>query len=263
VGTATSVALKDLGGSVIRLPLAFVLALNDINGKYKRTVLGPLWIVLGQAATIAAFLIVFAGLFGLDPRYYAIYLAAGFPVWVLISSFLAEMPQSFIAARGMIESFEIPWITHVWRRSFGYVLVFFHQILTLFVGMAVLGEPFSPNMLWALPALLVVVTAGTGMGMMLAVFGARYRDLQPAMAIVAGFLFLFSPVIWRAEQLQVNEWALKYNPVYYVIKLLRDPLLGHAPSLDLWLGASAAAVALFALGFAVFASSRRRLYHWL
>lgn len=263
MGAATSVALGDLTGSIYRLPLAFRLAMSDINGKYRRTVLGPMWIVLGQAATIAGFVVVFSGLFNMDPKVYTLYLAAGIPVWTLISSFLMEMPGVFITSRGFIESFELPWLTQIWRRSIGYVIVFFHQIVSLFVVMLVLGQPFHAEMLYVFPALLVVMVAGTGLGIALAVFGARYRDLQPAMGIIAGFLFFVSPIMWRADQLNVNEWVVRYNPFYYVVSLVREPLLGRAPAPEVWIVATLVALALMLIGFLSFAMSRRRLYYWM
>jgi ABC-type polysaccharide/polyol phosphate export permease len=239
------------------------LASDDINGKYRRTVLGPLWIVIGQATTIAAFVLVFSGLFGMDPQAYAIYLAAGFPTWTLISSYLTDMPQSFITARGIIESYELPWLLHIWRRSVGYIFVFFHQIITLFVVMAMLGVTPRVEMFYVFPAIGLLLVGGTGVGMGLAVLGARYRDLQPAMTVVAGFLFLFTPVIWRAEQLRVNEWAVQFNPLYYAVTLLRAPLMGAAPEPRIWIGMAAGAVVAFVVGFLVFLAGRRRLYHWL
>jgi lipopolysaccharide transport system permease protein len=182
---------------------------------------------------------------------------------MLISAYITEMPLTFIQARGLIESFELPWLTHIWRRSISYLLVFLHQIVILFLAMAILGAPPRWEMLYAAPALVIVLIAGSGLGMVLGVFGARYRDLQPAMVVVSGFLFFFSPVMWRAEQLRVNEWAVHYNPLYYMITLARDPLLGRVPSADIWIGASLAAVALVGAGFLCFLLSRRRLYHWM
>lgn len=263
MSSVTPIVVEDLAGSIARLPLAFRLALDDIHGRYRRTALGPLWITLGQAATIAGFVIVFSGLFHLDPATYILYLAAGLPVWALISQFLSDMPSAFIGARGFIESFGLPWTIHVWRRAIGYVLVFAHQLVTLFVVMAFMRVPLRPEMLYVIPALLVVFVAGSGFGLLLATLGARYRDVQPTLGMVSGILFMFSPVIWRAEQLRVNEWVVHSNPLYYYITLLRDPLLGHAPPPAFWLGTSLGAVLLWGLGFLAFYTGRRRLYHWL
>lgn len=260
---AGAVAINDLVGSVRGLPLAFVLAMDDIQGRYRRTVLGPLWIVLGQAATIGGFVLVFSGLWGIQPAIYALYLAAGFPVWMLISQYLADMPLAFIFGKPYIESYELPWLLQVWRRSIGYILLFGHQILPLFVVMVVLGVMPSPNMLYVIPALAILMVAGTGLGMLLALFGARYRDLQPAMGVSTGFLFLFTPVMWRAEQLHTNHWAVQFNPLYYFVELVRNPLLGVAPTNADWIWTSVSAVVIFALGFLAYVGARRRLYHWL
>lgn len=260
---AASVAFRDLAGSIHRLPLALLLALRDIHGRYRRTVLGPLWITLGQAAMIAGFAIVFSGLFGMDPSTYLLYLAAGFPIWTFISQYLVDMPSAFVAAKGLIEAYELPWLTHIWRKSLGYLLVFAHHIVILFVAMAALGVMPSMTMLYAIPGLIIVTFAGTGVGMFLAVVGARYRDLQHAMATFSGVLMLLSPVVWRAEQLEVNSWIVQFNPLHYYLKVLRDPLLGVMPSNELLIGTSLGALALFVLGFVTFMLSRKRLYHWL
>jgi ABC-type polysaccharide/polyol phosphate export permease len=262
VGT-TAIALRDLGGSLLRLPLAARLALDDIEGKYRRTLLGPLWIATAQAVTIGGFVLVFSGLFGVPADQYAIYLAAGFPVWAMIASFLTEMPATFILARGVIESYELPWLTHIWRRSIAYLLTFAHQIVTLAAVMAIMKVTPSINMLFAIPALFLLLIAGTGVGLLLAVLGARYRDLQPALQIVAGFLFLFTPIIWQAERLRQNEWVVDYNPVHYMVELVRGPLMGQAPDPTIFMWTAIASFGLFILGFLAFSLGRRRLYHWL
>ncbi|MBX9747201.1 MAG: ABC transporter permease [Hyphomonadaceae bacterium] len=258
-----SVSLQDLGGSIARVQLAAWLAVDDVHGRYRRTVLGPLWITIGQAAMVAGFALVFSGLFGVDPQSYLLYLAVGFPVWTLLSQFLSDMPGVFISAKGVIESYELPWLMHIWRRAFGYVLTFLHHLLILVVVMAAMQVMPSWQMLYAIPALLIVLVAGVGVGMLVAVVGARYRDLQPAMGVASGFLMLMSPVVWRANQLEVNAWIVQFNPFYYYLEILRAPLLQQDVPVSIWLGASIGAVVLFLIGFAAFVIGRRRLYHWL
>lgn len=261
---SAAIAFKDLGGSLARLPLAARLAMEDVHGKYRRTILGPLWIALGQAATIAGFVLVYSNLFGVAPQSFAIFLSAGIPVWVLMASYLSDMPNTFIAERGVIESYELPWLLHVWRRSFSYVILFVHHLLTFVVVMAIFHVEPTINMLYAIPGLLIVLFAGTGFGTFLAVVGARYRDLQPAMGVASGFLFLFTPVMWHPEQLRPElSWAYQYNPLYYYISVVREPLLGRLPEPNVWIGAGIGAIVLFFIGFVAFLMGRRRLYHWL
>lgn len=257
------VALRDLQKSVVRLPLAARLAVDDIESKYRRTVLGPLWIALGQAATIAGFTLVFSGLFRSSPPEYALFIGAGLPTWTLIAAHLTDMPTALVAAKGYIESYEVPWLTHIWRRSLLYLIIFAHQIITFVVLLVVMQARVSVEMLLVIPGLLVTTVAGAGLGIFLAVLGARYRDLQHAMGMVSSPLFFMTPVIWRAQQLTNNEWVYHLNPLYYFVSIVRDPLVGHAPSAYVWIIACVLAAAFFTLGIAVYGWNRGRLYHWL
>jgi ABC-type polysaccharide/polyol phosphate export permease len=173
------------------------------------------------------------------------------------------MPQVFVASKPFIESFELPWLIQIWRRSITYVLLFCHQVLPLFLVMAFVGRQPTPATLYVIPALAVVLVAGSGLGTLLALFGARYRDMQHAMGVASGFLFLFSPVMWRAEQLQTNQWAVQFNPLHYFIDLVRKPLLGEAPTTADWTWTVLSALVILMIGFGAFAYSRRRLYYWL
>lgn len=264
VATGATIAIRDIGRSLVRLPLAFQLALEDVEGKYRRTVLGPLWIVMAQAATVIGFVIVFGGLFGQSTGPYALYVSAGLPIWAFIASYLVDMPMTFITAKGYMESFDLPWLTHIWRRSFSYLLVFFHQLVTIVIVMVIYSIQPRIEMLYAIPAILIIMIGGSGIGTLLALVGARYRDLAPAMQMSVGFLFLFTPIIWMANDLnRGNHWAVIYNPLYYALELVRAPLLGTVPPPDHWIGVGGVCFGLFILGFLAYFVGRRRLYHWL
>lgn len=257
------VGATDMAGSLARFPLALKLAGDDVHGRYRRTVLGPLWITLGQAAGIFGMTLVFAGLFGQDPRVFILYLAAGFPVWAMLSSYLSDTPTAFIQAKPWIEAYEMPWTLHILRRSLGYVLVLFHQLITLFVLMLVLNVPFSAQMLWAIPALFVVFVTGTSIGVVLAVLGARFRDLQPAMTVITSFMFVFTPIFWDRASLTSNTFVVHYNPLYYYVEVIRSPLLGRPIEAQVWIVTIIGAMVCLAAAVVAFSTGRKRLYHWM
>lgn len=261
--SAAEIALRDFGGSILRLPLAVRLAIEDIHGKYRRTVLGPLWIMFGQAATIAGFTLVFSGLLRTSPFEYSLFLAAGLPIWVLISSFAVDMPSAFLQNKGAIESFETPWITHIWRKSFGYLFVFAHQIVSYFLLSLYLHKPVTSDVVFVLPGIAIVLLAGTGLGLLVAVIGARYRDLQHALGLLVSFAFFVTPVIWHPASLPTNGWIYQYNPLYYLITIVREPLLGQVPDGAIWLGAFVGAIVSMFVGLGAFMLNRGKLYIWL
>ena len=62
------------------------LALMDISLRYRRTVIGPLWITLTLAATIASVGTVYAALFRQDIAAFLPPFAIGLIVWTLIAT---------------------------------------------------------------------------------------------------------------------------------------------------------------------------------
>lgn len=257
------VSLKDFGGMILRFPLVVRLASDDVHGRYRRTALGPLWIVLAQAGMILGLTLVFGGLLGQDPREFVLFVACGVPIWALISSYLADMPGVFIQSRGWVEAYQLPWTIQIMRRSVGYFLTFAHQMVTFVLVMLVQQIAPTSAMLWAAPGLALVFIAGTSLGVIMAIAGARFRDLQPAMTVISGFLFIMTPVFWQRSGLAANTFVVDYNPFYYFLEIVRGPLLGQSVPVAHWIGAGVGAATLLILAIVVFAASRKRLYHWM
>src|SRR5215831_16136958 len=79
---------RELWKTLIHAPQWVTLAWNDIKLRYRRTTLGPLWIVLGLGATVFSVGILYGVLFGNELSQYLPYFAAGLIVWTFIGSSL-------------------------------------------------------------------------------------------------------------------------------------------------------------------------------
>src|SRR5215831_15805965 len=89
------------------------LALMDISLRYRRTVIGPLWITLTLAATIGSVGTVYAALFKQDVTVFLPSFAVGLIVWTLISATLQEGSNIFVASGHLIKAVRAPLIVHV------------------------------------------------------------------------------------------------------------------------------------------------------
>jgi ABC-type polysaccharide/polyol phosphate export permease len=92
----------------------------------------------------------------------------------------------------------------------------------------------------------------------------RYRDVAQFVGIAMGALFMLTPVFWRRAQVS-NEmlWIVDYNPLTYMLELVRQPLLGHPADLRYWV--VSLLILVVSAGFAVLsmAAFRRRVVYWL
>ncbi len=50
-------------------------------------------------------------------------------------------------------------------------------------------------------------------------------------------MFFITPVIWKMEMLPGRALLLDLNPFYYLVEIVRSPLMGNPPSLQVILGA--------------------------
>src|SRR6185437_4751840 len=96
-----------------------------------------------------------------------------------------------------------------------------------------------PN--WAtllvIPGITLICINGVSVGLLLGTLGARFRDIPPVVAAIMQMMFLLTPIFWQPEQLPGRELLVMLNPFYYFIEIIRQPLLGNAPSLTIWMAA--------------------------
>jgi homopolymeric O-antigen transport system permease protein len=76
-------------------------------------------------------------------------------------------------------------------------------------------------------------------------------------------MFLLTPILWRPDQVPGREMLVVFNPFYYFLELIRQPLQGNAPSPLIWAVALAITLVGFVVGLAFFSRFRDRIVYWL
>ena len=256
-------AFADLGESLRKPYLWRGLAWFDIKQRFRRSVLGPLWITLTMAALIAGMGPLYAAIFDLELQTYLPYLALGVIVWGYISTTTIEACNAFIAGAGVIRQTRVPLSSFVLRTVWRNLIVLaFNGVLA--AGVVVYaGVPSAGHLLQALLGLVLLGLASLGAGFLIGVFCTRYRDMQQLIGSLLQMLMFLTPVFWRADQLQKRSAVVDWNPAYYFLEAVRGPLLGSEVPLNVYWIAAGITAALLAAGVALFARYRLRIVYWL
>lgn len=91
---------------------------------------------------------------------------------------------------------------------------------------------FSWQMFLIIPGLLLFYINAASYGLILAMLGARYRDISQIIKSLIQVIFFVTPVMWRADVLPASKQFIAYlNPCFAMLELIRGPLLGYVPSL--------------------------------
>src|SRR3954465_1034486 len=105
------------------------LGWQDIRQRYRRSVLGPIWISITMAVTAIALGVLYAGLFGNDISVQLPYLLTGFIIWNFISGRGGGGAEVFIPNPGLIPPLAAPLSVHVYRLIWRQTLFFLHNLV--------------------------------------------------------------------------------------------------------------------------------------
>lgn len=259
-----SLAHDDFFAGLSAWRLWLGLGVRDIRTRYKRTFLGPLWITLGTAATFTSLGMLFSAVLKNDVRLFLPYLAAGMVSWNMISAMAGDGPRIFVDAHHLINSLRLPLPVHVMRCVVRNAIIFFHNILAAMVAFFVLGGELHVQHLLLFAVLPLFFAVQFGAGLILAILGARFRDLGPIIGISLQFCFFMTPIIWSPNDLPLGrKWWVMVNPLHHLIELVRAPMLGSALPLLSVVVSMATALTLVGGSYMLFRTYRRRISYWI
>lgn len=253
----------DLYYGVRRFQLWMMLGSQDIRQRYRRSTLGPFWLTISLGVTIGALGLLYGGLFNQPLEQYLPYLAAGFVVWSLIAGLINDGTRTFIDSDGLIKQLSTPLSIYVYRTVWANALIFLHNVIVFFLVALIFLKPLSWSIFLALPALGLILLNGVWLGLLLGLVSARFRDVPQIVSSIVQVMFFITPILWTADMLPDRALLLELNPFFYLVELVRGPLLGNAPSPKTWVAVCLITTAGLTVSIMVYSLYRWRIAYWL
>jgi ABC-type polysaccharide/polyol phosphate export permease len=217
-----------------------------------------------MAITILAMGFLYSRLFHLPLQEYFPFLAAGMLIWNLLSTLITDSTNTFIEAESYLKQIRLPYTAFVLRAICRSFIIFTHNIIVLIPVLFFFHVKIDWSILMELPALLIIIGTAFGYGLLLAMLGARYRDIAQIVASLMQVFFFVTPVIWSPTVLSPHgQFLIQFNPFLQFVTLLRAPLLGIMPTAQVWITTVSIMLAGWVLAFALFARARHRIVYWL
>lgn len=259
-----SAALADIRVGLASWRIWFTLAWTDIRQKYRGSILGPFWVTLSMAAFTGGIAIVYAAIFGIDVKAYLPHVAIGMVTWTLITGLINESCMALIGAEGYLRQIRLPQTVFINRIVARNALVLLHNLVIVVVVAIWLEIPLTVSgVLLSIAGLLLLLVAGYGWGLALACICMRFRDVAQIVATILTGAFFITPVLWKGNFLNSSHPALLYNPFYYLVEIVRQPLItGHGEPLH-WMVVGGITVISLLIGLIVFRVSRPRVTYWI
>lgn len=257
-------ALRDIYSGFSRWRTWLLLGWQDIRLRYRRSRLGPFWITLSMGITIYAMGYLYSNLFSVKLEHYFPLLAAGMLTWALISSLITESTSAFIESESYLKQIKIPFTTFILRIVARNLIIFAHNVVVIIPIIIYFHLPVNWHLILIIPGLLIIALSGYSYGLILAMLGTRFRDVNQIIASMVQVAFFITPVMWDPTTLSPShQFIVNYNPLAHFIALIRMPLLGAAPGTLSYIITIAASAIGFIIAIFLFRSNRKRIIYWL
>jgi ABC-2 type transport system permease protein len=279
-------AWEDLRSGVRLTELWGHLGWQDIKQRYRRSVIGPLWITLSMAVTAVGLGLLYSQLLGATIGTFLPYLTVGFIVWNFIVGCVLEGTETFIRNEGLIKHLPAPLTVYalrtVWRLSlmmlhnllvYAVVLVIFFKDLTQTNYLITPGGLPQPGLDWsillAIPAFLLIALNGVWVAILFGIISTRYRDIPQVINALIQLAFFGTPIVWTTDLLTKfsgGNWRVlvaELNPLYHYVEIIRAPLIGNTQSWHHWAVVGGFTLLGWALALIALRNYRARIPYWV
>jgi ABC-type polysaccharide/polyol phosphate export permease len=243
-----------------RREFAVELARTNLRSQHYNTMLGQLWLILNPLLLglvyFALVEIIGRGNRGID---FLAHLLLALFAFRLVSKSVRQGARSVVGGGRLILNTAFPRTLLPLSSVLTSFMLFLPTLAVYAVVHAMAGLPVTPQILWAVPIVALLVVFAAGMAMLVATVQVYFRDLSNFLPYAMRIWLYSSPILYYAAQVPEKfKPILLVNPLYPLLTSLGDAVnFGRDPRPGLLLAGLGWAVGAFVIG-AVFFISRER-----
>jgi teichoic acid transport system permease protein len=243
-----------------RREFAVELARTNLRSQHYNTALGQLWLILNPLLLglvyFALVEIIGRGSRGID---FLAHLLLALFAFRLVSKSVRQGARSVVGGGRLILNTAFPRTLLPLSSVLTSFMLFLPTLAVYAVVHAMAGLPVTPQILWAVPIVALLVVFAAGMAMLVATVQVYFRDLSNFLPYAMRIWLYSSPILYYAAQVPEKfKPILLVNPLYPLLTSLGDAVnFGREPRPGLLLAGLGWAVGAFVVG-AVFFISRER-----
>ncbi len=256
-------AFKDLQEGASRHRVWLHLGWVEVKQKYRRSFIGPWWISLSMLIFILMMGIVFSRLFHQPLNEYIPFFTAGYLFWTFISSSIVESAEIFKSNEAFIKQIKLPFSIYVFKHLVRQGICLAHNFVVYLLVCLFFQFFPGPSVFLVVPGFLLLAINVYWVCLFIGIICARFRDMVPIITSCVQIAFFITPISWMPKLLDQNPGVLKFNPLTYLLDIVRSPLLGAFPEFSSWSVSLSLAVVGVLLTLLLFSRALTRIAFWV
>jgi len=232
---------------------------RDIYSQYAGSIAGLLWTIITPLSQLLVYSFLFTIVFKIrmskidaGTESFMLFFLSGLLPWTAFSDALAKSTSIIIQNSNLITKVAFPVeLLPISTVCSSFILAGSGWVLFL-MWLIWSGYPTLYWLLLPLPVIFFFMFT-LGLAWMLSSICVYLRDTQQILSVILNLWFYFTPILYPISMVPASmQWAIKLNPVYYFIELVREILFQHTLSWTNLFISAAISVTLFFAGFFCF-----------
>ena len=234
-------------------------ARSDLREQNFGSIFGQLWLVLNPLLLSGVYFLLIYVIGGTSDAIRFGHLTSTLFLFYLVANSLTGGVKAITSGQRLILNTSFPRIMLPVSAVVIAIFKFFPTLVVAFAIHAILGLPYSWQMLWAFPILLIAVVMSLGMAILISCINVYFRDISSMLPYLTRSLLYLSPILYEASK--ISESIKQYqvvNPIFYLLDSWSRVLVhAEAPTLYGMLHATIFALTIFIVGTYFFLSRER------
>jgi ABC-type polysaccharide/polyol phosphate export permease len=178
------------------LRVVFAMGWSDFLLKYRGSVLGYLWSLIGPLAKFLVILYVFGPYISPSQPQYPLYLFLGIIIWEHFVLTTNSCMSMLYDKESIIQKLLFPRLLLIFMVGWTNAIIFATHLLIFECFLYFFHVPFGWNQLYAGIILVQMSLVAMGIGMMLSAYSLRYKDIHHLWSIATQILFWLTPITY-------------------------------------------------------------------
>lgn len=232
-----------------------LLVINQFKQRYRRSLLGMGWMLVGPLLNTAVLSVAFNALFRNSIAQYPVYVMVGLIAWNFFAQTTTLGVDAAISGSGLLQRVYLPRSMFVIATLGGAVINMGIALIALLIVLLTNSAPLYATWLLLPLAIAVLAMFTLGVTLLVATLAVFVGDVAHMYQLLVQALFFLTPIVYPAEIVPSElRWLVQLNPMSVLVDLFRTLLYrGQVPDLSQWLSAAGLALTALCIGWALFA----------
>ncbi|GAB4533576.1 MAG: ABC transporter permease [Amphiplicatus sp.] len=262
--TRPTLIFEDLAAGMRMSQVWRAFAWDEMQNRYRRSVLGLLWIAAAYFIFVIGVGFFFTGFSASSTSFFITYVALGYAAFQFLMGNITDGCQVFTSSSSWIKSAALPYSIYVYKSVFRSLLTFGLQLAMALAIIMFLGWRPTWHALLAIPALGLYILDAVALQYLFGLVAARFRDVIHLVGAITRLLIFVTPIIWvREERGGAVGVIADFNPLTHLVEIFRHPLMGFEPRSLSWAVALALSALIWLAAAVAAARMKRRLPFWV